>query len=277
MPDIVKQNGKLYTFGCSLTRYHWPTWADILGQSFENGFENWANRGAGNRQILERLTECFVKTNFQPNDVIAVQWTDHHRFDYHKWDPKMTESWYPGGNVFTNTHADQLKFHVIDKVWNEYSFMMHTFNYIYLAKKLVKGVNARVIFILGTDMREQVQTLRGDRNLLDIYQDLFRDNIFVEGDLFNYVVEKYDTRLKFKHAIPGQLDDEKVLDQHPTPVMYYQYLRDKIQPKLRGVQIDHDFAVKMEEAVRSQDDYNKIGQAITDAGYGPNTYYVRGL
>ena len=189
----------------------------------------------------------------------------------------MTESWYPGGNVFTNTHSDQLKFHVIDKVWNEYSFMMHTFNYITLAKALVKGCPAKVLFILGQDMREQVQTLRGDKNLLDIYENLFRDNIFVEGDLFNYVVEKYDTRLKFKHTIPGQLDDEKVLDQHPTPVMHYQFLRDKVQPKLGGIQIDHDFAVKMEEAVRGCDDYNNIGQAIQDAGYGPNTYYVRGL
>jgi hypothetical protein len=59
--------------------------------------------------------------------------------------------------------------------------------------------------------------------------------------------------------------------------MHYQFLRDKIQTKLRGVQLDHLFAVEMEDAVRSQDDYNKIGQAITDAGYGPNTYYVRGL
>tara|TARA_B100001248_G_scaffold69790_1_gene49375 strand:+ start:22211 stop:23044 length:834 start_codon:yes stop_codon:yes gene_type:complete len=277
MPNIKQQQGTLYTFGCSLTRYHWPTWADILGQSFENGFRNWANRGAGNRQILERLTECFTKTHFQANDVIIVQWTDHHRFDFHKWDQDMTESWYPGGNVFTNTHSDQLKFHVIDKVWNEYSFMMHTFNYITLAKALVKGCPAKVLFILGQDMREQVQTLRGDKNLLDIYENLFRDNIFVEGDLFNYVVEKYDTRLKFKHTIPGQLDDEKVLDQHPTPVMHYQFLRDKVQPKLGGIQIDHDFAVKMEEAVRGCDDYNNIGQAIQDAGYGPNTYYVRGL
>ena len=277
MPNIKQQQGTLYTFGCSLTRYHWPTWADILGQSFENGFRNWANRGAGNRQILERLTECFTKTHFQANDVIIVQWTDHHRFDFHKWDQDMTESWYPGGNVFTNTHSDQLKFHVIDKVWNEYSFMIHTFNYITLAKALVKGCPAKVLFILGQDMREQVQTLRGDKNLLDIYENLFRDNIFVEGDLFNYVVEKYDTRLKFKHTIPGQLDDEKVLDQHPTPVMHYQFLRDKVQPKLGGIQIDHDFAVKMEEAVRGCDDYNNIGQAIQDAGYGPNTYYVRGL
>ena len=277
MPNIKQQQGTLYTFGCSLTRYHWPTWADILGQSFENGFRNWANRGAGNRQILERLTECFTKTHFQAKDVIIVQWTDHHRFDFHKWDQDMTESWYPGGNVFTNTHSDQLKFHVIDKVWNEYSFMMHTFNYITLAKALVKGCPAKVLFILGQDMREQVQTLRGDKNLLDIYENLFRDNIFVEGDLFNYVVEKYDTRLKFKHTIPGQLDDEKVLDQHPTPVMHYQFLRDKVQPKLGGIQIDHDFAVKMEEAVRGCDDYNNIGQAIQDAGYGPNTYYVRGL
>ena len=168
MPNIKQQQGTLYTFGCSLTRYHWPTWADILGQSFENGFRNWANRGAGNRQILERLTECFTKTHFQANDVIIVQWTDHHRFDFHKWDQDMTESWYPGGNVFTNTHSDQLKFHVIDKVWNEYSFMMHTFNYITLAKALVKGCPAKVLFILGQDMREQVQTLRGDKNLLDL-------------------------------------------------------------------------------------------------------------
>tara|TARA_B100001057_G_scaffold196044_2_gene196782 strand:+ start:6938 stop:7771 length:834 start_codon:yes stop_codon:yes gene_type:complete len=277
MPNIKQQQGTLYTFGCSLTRYHWPTWADILGQSFENGFRNWANRGAGNRQILERLTECFTKTHFQANDVIIVQWTDHHRFDFHKWDQDIIESWYPGGNVFTNTHSDQLKFHVIDKVWNEYSFMMHTFNYITLARALVKGCPAKVLFILGQDMREQVQTLRGDKNLLDIYENLFRDNIFIEGDLFNYVVEKYDTRLKFKHTIPGQLDDEKVLDQHPTPVMHYQFLRDKVQPKLGGIQIDHDFAVKMEEAVRGCDDYNNIGQAIQDAGYGPNTYYVRGL
>ena len=30
----VVKGGRLFAFGCSLTRYHWPTWADILGQSY---------------------------------------------------------------------------------------------------------------------------------------------------------------------------------------------------------------------------------------------------
>jgi hypothetical protein len=28
-------NKRLYTFGCSFTKYKWPTWADFIGNQFE--------------------------------------------------------------------------------------------------------------------------------------------------------------------------------------------------------------------------------------------------
>ena len=44
---MFNYTGRLYTFGCSMTSYFYPTWADILGQEFSY-YENWGEPGAGN-------------------------------------------------------------------------------------------------------------------------------------------------------------------------------------------------------------------------------------
>ena len=46
--------GRLFTFGCSMTKYYYPTWADILGKHWEY-FENWAEPGGGNQFIFNSL------------------------------------------------------------------------------------------------------------------------------------------------------------------------------------------------------------------------------
>lgn len=78
---------RLFTFGCSLTRYHWPTWADILGQQFDY-FENWGQPSGGNNFIFNSVIECDTRNNFTPNDVIVIMWTSISRIDYYqhnKW------------------------------------------------------------------------------------------------------------------------------------------------------------------------------------------------
>ena len=32
---------RLFTFGCSYTRYNWPTWADIIADDLQIPFQNW--------------------------------------------------------------------------------------------------------------------------------------------------------------------------------------------------------------------------------------------
>lgn len=87
-----------FFFGCSLTQYFWPTWADILISHFENthgdiGY-NWGKSGAGNQYIFTKLWEANALHNFNKNDRIFVQWTSMFREDrYHE-----DNGWYcPGG------------------------------------------------------------------------------------------------------------------------------------------------------------------------------------
>ena len=47
---------RLFTVGCSFTHFYWPTWADILGSTYDE-YYNWGLSGLGNRAICERLAE----------------------------------------------------------------------------------------------------------------------------------------------------------------------------------------------------------------------------
>jgi len=258
---------RLITFGCSLTRYHWPTWADILGQSYEE-FYNWANRGAGNRQIFERFSEAVATMNLSSRDTIIIQWTDIHRFDQHIWDKQLPESWYPGGNVFTDTGADPLKAFVINKIWNEQSFEMHTLNYIHGAVALARNTKCKVIMTFGTDLRPEVQKYKG-------YEKIFMNNYWVPDDMYGWTVKNCDSRLSFVGARLGDLGEEPTIDYHPTPMMYYNWLKERISPKV-NLQIDRQFAEKMQKVLEQTKHYKDIGDAIRNAGYNPNKHYVRG-
>lgn len=82
MAEIVK---RLFTFGCSLTRYHYPTWADILGKTWEY-HENWGEPGAGNTFIFNSIIECDVRNDLGPDDTVLILWSAHGRHDYYQFD-----------------------------------------------------------------------------------------------------------------------------------------------------------------------------------------------
>lgn len=75
-----KIKGRLFTFGCSFTRYHYPTWADILGHEFEH-FENWGIPGIGNQCIFNSLIECNARNNINENDTVIIMWSSTIRQD----------------------------------------------------------------------------------------------------------------------------------------------------------------------------------------------------
>ena len=76
--------GNLYTFGCSMTSYSHPTWADIIGRSYSY-FENWARPGAGNQYIFNSIIECLQRNTLTENDTIVVMWTTVSRIDYYQF------------------------------------------------------------------------------------------------------------------------------------------------------------------------------------------------
>jgi hypothetical protein len=107
------------------------------------------------------------------------------------------------------------------------------------------------------------------------YKKILQNSYWIEGDMYNWLCELHDGRLSFSGAKPGDLAEDKHMDYHPTPIMYYKWLKEKVSTKL-GIQIDLEFATKMQNAVQKVERYQDIGQAVLDAGYDTNKHYVRG-
>lgn len=79
----MNYTGKLYTFGCSMTSYSWPTWADILGREFSD-HENWGRGSAGNSFIFNSIVECLERKKFTRKDTIIILWSGITRIDYYQ-------------------------------------------------------------------------------------------------------------------------------------------------------------------------------------------------
>ena len=79
----MKTDGRLFTFGCSLTSYKWPTWADILGREYDY-FENWGSCGVGNQYIFNSLIEAVITRQITSEDTVMIMWTNFSRWDYYQ-------------------------------------------------------------------------------------------------------------------------------------------------------------------------------------------------
>jgi len=127
------REGRLFTFGCSLTQYKWPTWADILGREF-NFFENWGLCGGGNLYIFNSVVECLLKNNLNENDTVLIMWTNVEREDGYK-----NYLWHQLGHI----DISQLK---RDKNFDERGYLIRDISLIYATKKLLEANNVPYTF-----------------------------------------------------------------------------------------------------------------------------------
>jgi hypothetical protein len=79
----MKNNQRLFTFGCSFTNYHYPTWADIVATGFDE-YQNWGKPGAGNNFILNSLIECHSRNVLNKDDTVIILWSGLARTDYYQ-------------------------------------------------------------------------------------------------------------------------------------------------------------------------------------------------
>jgi hypothetical protein len=213
---------RLFTFGCSFTRYYWPTWADMLGREYDE-FENWGNGGIGNRAILERLTECVINNKITSNDTIVVQWSDLHRFDMHKPMPGLPEGWAQGGNMLTAPDFDKCW---IGSVWDEQSYVMHTLNFIKLAITLLESLPCTwymtSLHDITVDLNRWPHTFK---NYLPLFQHA---NFIPPMDLFF-------SQYEFPKKTLIDIDSNTQTDEHPTPMAHYAWLAEVLAPKLNKI------------------------------------------
>ena len=71
---------RLFTFGCSHTHHHWPTWAHILSLGFDK-FYNFGKPGTGNFRILNQVIRANEHFKFTKDDYVAIALSCNFRYD----------------------------------------------------------------------------------------------------------------------------------------------------------------------------------------------------
>ena len=213
----MKKYKRFFAFGCSITKYFWPTWADIIGKEIPV-YENWADLGAGNHYIFNSIVETNAKYKFDQDDLVIVMWSSIHREDRYK-----NNKW--------EKMRDQLADDVAVALYDERGFLMRDLAYITAAKEVLRHADCRF-----TAMHV---FWHGDNHQSDAFKEaskhIWAGEPFDHSQVYNGdVLEHYKETLKFfdgsmcETVFDFDWDNtkypKKFKDFHPMPLEQLQFI-----------------------------------------------------
>ena len=191
-----KKYNRFFAFGCSYTRFFYPTVGDIMGSNFDTCY-NYGIAGAGNRYIFNAIIEANKIHNFTKEDVVYVQWSGLDRYDIF-----VKDKW------ILQKHLDK-DFYYWDVLHNDDHYVS-TLSYIDILKNWFTAANIEYKFSCLT-------SLESHHNFHHILKD-YKDTInvispsFLECDIGN-------------RERPITINGKKIYDSHHFPWEHYDYVK----------------------------------------------------
>ena len=195
---------RIFTYGCSVTDYNWPTWADIICYEYQDQIpgHNYGNSGTGNTAIAQHVAASHLEHTFTDDDLILITWSswnrsdklipikgDRHRIMYSKW-----------GNVLRNQHYSD---NYIRYYWS-------------LEDDVMQNITARVSVDqfpgvhfngnIGIKLHEKIRNVTED----ELYEEYIK---YKPANSFPSVKQTLPY-----HEVVNRLDG------HPTPIAHLNYL-----------------------------------------------------
>ena len=124
----INQYKRIITFGCSWTKYFWPTWANVISEILEVPLVNQGCAGIGNVAILHKMLAWDLEHGFDDTDLVLVNWSSFTREDRIK-----NGCWKTGGNIVRSRFYDD-KF--IRNYWDEENDFVKNAGAIIMAGRL---------------------------------------------------------------------------------------------------------------------------------------------
>lgn len=192
---------RCFTFGCSFTRYAWPTWADILHHNNDIPVTNWALPGIGNQGILSLMLECDLKYKFTDDDLILVMWSSWTREDRF-----LKGRWKNVGSVFGGLFYDS-KF--INEYWDWDNDVIRNASAIMLANRSFNISDQYSIMPYGD---KEFQQMIGPSEKFDFYSQHLPNIISID-------------------QMPNSRFNNQTPDDHPDVVCHIDFYNQYIAPK----------------------------------------------
>jgi hypothetical protein len=230
-------------------------WSDIFGLEFDH-FENWGVSGGGNSCIANRVTECLVKNDITPDDIIVVQWSSHIRNDYHTFKyltegPDKEAGWKTKGSIFNYLNAEKYNKKWLDTFFDENSYVMLSLNAIHSTQLSLQATGCKWAMTsigdfskLGSDFivdpAAYAETpnypvdLWNDKDLFLPYKDKIWNDKFIWIDPIGpFAWSRMDEMYWWTDA---KYPDDKTIplwcDPHPSVNLSIDWLYNKLKPAL---------------------------------------------
>jgi hypothetical protein len=227
----MKKN-RLFTFGCSCTGYHYPTWADLVGSQFKE-FYNLGLSGMGNRFIQQMVYEANHHKKFTPDDTVLVMFTSFLRNDVWLTDLK----WPSRGPVYLPTNSD-----IYNDMWkkNHWSLewgLMDSWSSVNAVKQLLDSTGVKYKLLNAMPLNGNLEEGTGDLDIFDYDISEFRYiDLLDESFPVWYMVEEFgftkDDLYNFR------IDENIEQDLHPTIEMYLKYVKEFL-PEFYNEDVQH--------------------------------------
>lgn len=248
-----KDYKRFFAFGCSMTNYFWPTWADIIGTEVPN-YYNYGKSGAGNMFISNALVEANKKHKFTQDDLVVVMWSSISREDRYR-----KRNWVTPGNIYTQNEIDP-KF-VYEWADSRY-YLLRDLAIIEMAAAYLDALLCDTKMLSMSPMIELQISGEYTRpseewhtGVIDTYQDTI--------DKINepIVSNVYNGRWP-QTPIRGHNGKGQTADYHPTPLGHAEYVSNMFKD-FEFTEKMRNFSVEMDEKVllcKTLDDTNKFWQ-----------------
>jgi len=289
---------RIFAFGCSLTQYFYPTWADIvLAHYQELGYEtfNWGKSGAGNQYIFTKIFEANTLHKFTSDDIVLVQWTSMFREDrYHE-----DNGWYcPGGFDMARLKTSKFSLNNFD-----YEDELQWADFLHCTMRDCAMISSARLALQATGCKVLFTGFRKFTETYEVY-DEFKENTLLTIDNLGKILSVYENNIKldvepilnalnfsttdeFFASRPKSIPDvgEKynshlLPETHPLPNEHKKYVEQHVLPYL-GVDHLNDKAIQLvDKYMHILQDQNpivlsKIGwvnrnqQGFSDDGWRP--------
>ena len=220
---------KLLVAGCSYTQYNYPTWADWLGEHF-NEYTNLGWSGMGARHSYIKIVDYFKYSDINPEDyVVIVQWSSLLRNDTRKME---CNTWVGGGQIDNNPYYSdeylEKHFNPFDKLNDIVHYVDHL---ILLSEKLGFKLLMTYMFepwiqdFLGEPVnsrdivKKNIKSVIRSKYLITLKQ-LSKSKYWLDPS-----IERYSLDNPPRHMVKTTIDGKPYREHHPTPYQHFLYSR----------------------------------------------------
>lgn len=250
---VTRKPTRLFVFGCSVTRFFWVTWPDIIAKDLDCDLYNFGFIGNSNELIFNTLMQADSYFKFNEDDLVMICWTGITR-----------ESRFFRGEWIRTSRTHEYFRDIETKYFDNDNVLLKSLSYQKAATDLLdyRKCQAHQVSMIGFGIEGEVwnpiSNTQVDARIANLYKD------YVSRVLPSIYGVLFDLDFDLKKKKIAKDVHPKFKDLHPLPIEIMQYLQsifnhDFKQSTLDTVRQYHDGLVDMLKSI----DYYDIGNGDT--------------